>query len=173
MKYFEIFGLKPILDIDLRLLKRKYFELSRSAHPDFFTKESVEKQMEAMETSSMINKAYNTLKDETKRIKYVLDSKALLPEDANLVMPPEFLMEMMDLHENIDAAKQRNSSSVIQQLQADIQNRSNLLRSSVQALFQADFTDYEAAQWESLRDYYLKLRYIQRLQTQLNSETEI
>ena len=101
MKYFELFGLAPKVNIDMKALKLKYFALSKSFHPDFFTLESVEKQMEAMDQSTLINNAYKALKSEDSRLQYILNQQDLLSKDSNEQMPSDFLMEMMDLNEQI------------------------------------------------------------------------
>ena len=70
-------------------------------HPDFFTLDGIEKQMEALEVSTLNNKAYNTLKDFDRRLKYILEEKSVLKEEGSNNLPQEFLMEMMKVNEAV------------------------------------------------------------------------
>ena len=47
----------------------------------------------------MINKGYKTFQNDDETIKYVLQLKGLLEEDEKYELPPDFLMEMMELNE--------------------------------------------------------------------------
>ena len=63
MNFFEFFKIPISLEPDLAELKRKYYLNSRKYHPDHFTMDSEEIQEEALEMSSLNNKAYKTLLD--------------------------------------------------------------------------------------------------------------
>ncbi len=81
MNYFELFEIPVSLQIDRNELSKKYFELQRKYHPDFFSKANDNEQAEMLEKSSMINRGYKIFKSEDETIKYVLQVKGLL--DAN------------------------------------------------------------------------------------------
>ena len=51
MNYFELYEIPIAFLIDPLALKKKYFELSRKYHPDFFSQENESEQAEALEKS--------------------------------------------------------------------------------------------------------------------------
>ena len=116
MNYFELFDIPLSLQVNKSLLAQKYFELQKKFHPDFFTQATEYEQAEALETSSQINKALKTLKNEDETIKYVLQLKGLLEEEEKYQLPPDFLMEVMELNETLS----ENSSLQIDSFEKEI-----------------------------------------------------
>ena len=71
MNYFELFGIEPSFTIDTATIKKKFYELSRANHPDFFGGGTTEEQNTALEQSATINEAYKTLQNKDQLIKYI------------------------------------------------------------------------------------------------------
>ena len=69
MNYFELFELPVSIQIDKAKLAEKYFELQKKYHPDFFVNATEHEQAEALEISSLLNKALKILKSEDQTIK--------------------------------------------------------------------------------------------------------
>ena len=63
MNYFELFGIEPGFTIDAAALKKKFYELSRAYHPDFYGGGTTMEQEEALEKSATVNEAYKTLQN--------------------------------------------------------------------------------------------------------------
>ena len=103
MNYFELFGIPVSLTIDKSKLAKKYFELQKKYHPDFFTQNNEAEQDEALEKSSAINKALKVFQNKDSTIKYVLQLKGLLEEEEKYQLRPDFLMEVMELNEQLSA----------------------------------------------------------------------
>ncbi len=101
MNYFEFYNILESFHPDLAFIKKKFYELSKKYHPDFFANEDEAKQQEILELSTLNNKAYNTLNDENSRLEYILKTHNLLVEGAKPQLPSDFLMEMMDLNERL------------------------------------------------------------------------
>ena len=101
MNYFEFYGVKESFTPDVALLKKKFYQLSKEYHPDFFANEDDEKQQEILELSTLNNKAWQTLSDPYKRLEYILKEHDLLQEGAKPQLPADFLMEMMDINERL------------------------------------------------------------------------
>ena len=97
--YFELYELPLSFYVDETLLKKKFYELSKRFHPDFYVNESAEKQAEILELSTRNNRAYQVLSDPLKRIEYVLSLHDLLAEGDKYVLPQDFLIDMMDVNE--------------------------------------------------------------------------
>jgi len=101
MNYFELFDLPVSMKVDRSSLAKKYFELQKQFHPDFYTQADDAEQAAALEKSSLINKALKTLQQADQTIQYVLQLKGLLSENEKYELPPAFLMEMMELNEKL------------------------------------------------------------------------
>lgn len=153
MNYFELFELPISLKTDKTKLALKYFELQKKYHPDFFARGTEHEQEQALQISSELNKALKILKDSHQTIKYVLQLKQLLEEEEKYQLPPAFLMEMMELNEELSA----DSAGQIQELE-------NQLYSEVQPIIE-NYNDATATTAEllKLKEYYYKKKYLQRI----------
>ncbi len=153
MNHFELFGLPVILKIDKSKLAQKYFELQKRYHPDFFTQGTEHEQEQALEMSSQLNKALKIFKHEEETIKYVLQLKGLLEEEEKYQLPPAFLMEMMELNEELS----ENSAQQISEIE-------KMLYSEVQPIIE-NYNDEisKTADLLKLKEYYYKKKYLQRI----------
>ena len=69
--FFEIFSIPVAWDIDLNGLGIRYRALQQEFHPDrYATKPDVEKRL-AVQSASLINQAFDTLKSPLKRAQYL------------------------------------------------------------------------------------------------------
>jgi len=153
MNYFELFGLPVSLKIDQGKLAQKYFELQKKYHPDFFTQATEHEQDEALEISSRLNKALKVFKNREETIKYVLQLKGLLEEEEKYQLPPAFLMEMMELNEELSEGSPAQIAAIEQELYSSIQpiieNYNDAATSTADLL--------------KLKEYYYKKKYLQRI----------
>ncbi len=153
MNYFELFELPISFKTDKGKLAQKYFELQKKYHPDFFAKGTEHEQAEALEISSQLNKALKVLKSQDQTIKYVLQLKRLLEEEEKYQLPPAFLMEMMELNEELD----ESSAKKIQELE-------DQLYTEVEPIIENyDHANVLEADLLKLKEYYYKKKYLQRI----------
>ncbi len=101
INYFDFYAIPESFNPDTAFLKKRFYELSKEYHPDFYANESDEKQQEILELSTINNKAYHTLVDPNKRLEYILREHNLVNEGAKPQLPGDFLMEMMDINERL------------------------------------------------------------------------
>src|ERR1700748_2980272 len=101
MNYFEFYGLSESFTLDDAIVKKKFYQLSKEYHPDFYANEDDARQQEILELSTLNNKAYQTLSDPGKRLEYILKLHGLVSEGAKPQLPADFLMEMMDINERL------------------------------------------------------------------------
>ena len=102
--HFERLGLPRRFSIDPAVLEAAYLDRSRAVHPDFHHGGSGGEQAASEALTAAVNEAYTTLKDPFRRAEHLL---TLLggPTAAEVKdIPPAFLMEMMDLREEIEQA---------------------------------------------------------------------
>lgn len=153
MNYFELFDLPVTLNVDKNTLAKKYFELQKHFHPDFFTQATEYEQAEALEKSSQINKALKVLKNKDETIKYVLQLKNILAEDEKYLLPTAFLMEVMELNEDLS----NNSQQQVEALELEIYQ-------PVKKIIE-NFNDKAITTEELLlvKEYYYKKKYLQRI----------
>ncbi|RYF88553.1 MAG: Fe-S protein assembly co-chaperone HscB, partial [Chitinophagaceae bacterium] len=102
MNYFELFGFEVAPKVDKSLVAKKYFALQRDHHPDFFTQAHEDEQANSLEQSSHINKAFAIFQDADKTLEYFLQEQGIIQTDEKYTLPPDFLMEMMELNETLD-----------------------------------------------------------------------
>jgi molecular chaperone HscB len=107
--FFELFGLPVGFDIDTADLARRYRDLQQSVHPDRFASGSPEERRLSMQFTTLINEAFQTLKDPVRRGRYLLSLDGVATnEDSDTSMRPEFLMEQMELREGLEEARQQS-----------------------------------------------------------------
>lgn len=97
--YFSFYGLPVSFHPDQGLVKQQFYAFSKKYHPDFYINESEGKQAEVLEMSTVNNKAYQVLSDPQKLLHYVLESRGVLKEGENYILPQSFLMDMMEVNE--------------------------------------------------------------------------
>src|SRR5688572_1882490 len=112
MNYFEFYNIPESFILDEKAVKAKYYQLIREYHPDFYANETPEIQQEILQLSTQNTNAYRTLSDPDLRMQYILKDHGLLEEGGKNELPSEFLMEMMEINEELmelefdfDAAK--------------------------------------------------------------------
>ncbi|GAB4091682.1 Fe-S protein assembly co-chaperone HscB [Flaviaesturariibacter terrae] len=169
MNYFELFGMPVQLQIDKDTLRRRFFELSRQHHPDYFAQEGSKVQADVLERSAQLNKAYKTLGDDDERLKYLLQEKGLLQPDEKYALAPDFLMEMMELNESVAEAGADEHARLA--LQAQLQTWKNEIYAPV-AKTMEHYQEGVTSEKELLqvKEYYYRKKYLQRLASQLGQK---
>lgn len=104
--YFEFFRLPSQYDIDLSLLDANYRKIQAEVHPDKFVTASPAERLQSMQTATLANEAYQTLKQPTSRARYLLQLSGVETlEESNTAMPADFLMTQMEWREAIEEAE--------------------------------------------------------------------
>ncbi len=153
MHYFELYNIPIGLSIDQALLKKKYYQLSKQYHPDYqlATTDDATQQVQ-LQQAAMVNEGYKVLQYGYATLEYVLLLKGIITPNEKYVLPPQFLMQVMDLNEDVVTN------------QAEIKKLEEALYASVAALLQLqDVSTLEAKDWELLKLYYYQQKYINRL----------
>ena len=169
MDYFNFFDIPVSFLLDEAELKRAFYKNSKKYHPDFYTLESEEKQMEVLELSTINNQGYKTLLDFDKRMKYILEQKGALAEEGKNKLPQDFLMEMMDLNENLMELEFDFDKKIYTQVQNELKSLEDSLLETVQPCLE-NYNDSSPNQdeLEEIKIYFLKKRYLLRIHENLN-----
>lgn len=100
--FFEIFSIPSGWHVDLADLDVRYRALQQEFHPDrYATKSDVEKRL-AVQTASLINQAFETLKTPLKRAQYLLELNDIdVDKDTHITTDSQFLMQQIELRETL------------------------------------------------------------------------
>ena len=161
MNYYELFELpeKPIAD--KTYVATKYIELQKRFHPDFFTNENEVDKENALEQSAAINKAINIFTNKEKTIEYFLQQKGIITTDEKYSLPPDFLMEMMELNEAIDD-KDTKATDKINDFEKELDIEISDLLSAENS------TGLNENALHQLKAYYYKKKYLKRILDRLD-----
>lgn len=171
MDYFELYGLPVTFNPDPKLVKQKFYELSKKYHPDFFINEDEEKQQEVLELSTLNNKAFQVLNDPQKRIHYILSLKGLLEEGENYKLPQSFLMEMMDVNEalmDLQFEPDAERLSVVKKEIDDIEEKLNHESLTLAASYENQDPAAQEATLLAIKDLYYRSKYLYRIRESLS-----
>ena len=166
MNYFEIFGIPIQLKVDKTALPKKFFELSRKFHPDFYVSATPSEQQRALEITANLNKAFKTFQNEDDTLKYVLQLKGLLEEEEKYQLPPDFLMEVLEINEQLmdtenDPDLKSNLHSAIAKLQSEIYTP---VKNIIENYEDGITTEKDLLQ---VKEYYYKKKYLNRINREL------
>jgi len=170
MTYFEFYGIEQSFYPDLENLKNCYYEKSRLYHPDFFAQGSLESQAEALEKSSLNNKAFKVLSNFNSRIKYILELEEVLTEENKNTIPQMFLMEMLDFNEKVLELETKYSEEKYSKLTAELTAMEGQLLDEIRPALMS-YGDGNKNKLEQIKDYHLKNRYLMRLAEKLDKLT--
>lgn len=166
MNYFELFQIPVCIRQDAAVLKTKFYQLSRQYHPDLNINASEEQQAEALEIASLLNKAYKTLQNEDETIRYILSLHQLIEEEEKYELAPDFLMEMMELNEELTEAKMEDEGKPekLDQAEKKLHQLLTEIYKDVEEIIinyqEATVTEKELLR---LKDYYYKKKYLKRI----------
>jgi len=111
--YFAFFGLPRKLHVDVADLERRFRDLSRQFHPDYFYNATAAERRASLERSSYLNDAYRVLKHPAARVDYLLEIDGMAakgPQEASKAVPPALLEEVFALNEELDEIRELRAS---------------------------------------------------------------
>lgn len=164
MNYFELYNIPLSLKINLAEIKKKFYQLSREFHPDFFSQSSEAERLFALEQSALINTAYKTFCNEDELVKYVLYLKGLLAEDEKYQLPQNFLFEIMDLNEQLMDATLDSNQAELEKIKSELLLLKDNLYEPINSIienYQEGITSQEALL--QVKEYYFKKKYLDKI----------
>ena len=168
--YFAFYGLSETFRPDEAALKRLYYARSRETHPDFHATSSPENQAEMLHQATLNTDAYRTLADPDKCMAYLLRQHGLLEEGKQGQLPPDFLMDMMDLNEQLMDLGTDPDAATAAPVAAEVAALAATLDAGIQPVlagYEGLPTDHRPAALQQVCTYYLKKRYLLRIQQQI------
>lgn len=161
MNYFELFSLPVEYCIVQSELSATYRLLQKQFHPDNFVMQSDAQKRVAMQKSTEINDAYQTLKDNCLRAQYILLLQGLDIElDQRTLQDTDFLMQQMRWREDIESFT-KDDEDAIEVFSNNIQDHIKALENTIELQLQKEALQATA---DSIR----RLKFMLKLQTELS-----
>jgi molecular chaperone HscB len=133
-------------------------------HPDRFAHAGDAERRASLQWTTRVNEAYRTLKDPVQRGKHLLELHGIdVAFETNTAMPPEFLMQQMELREALDEAK---DAARLDSLRSRLQQERSSLEKAIAEAIDAE-KDYRGA-----ADLIRKLQFLHRLDDEIDAAYE-
>jgi molecular chaperone HscB len=143
--FFDLFGLAPAFAIETEALERSYREIQSRVHPDRFAAAGDAERRASLQWTTRVNEAYRTLKDPVQRGRHLLELHGVdVAFETNTQMPPEFLMQQMELRERLEEATERKDATALDELRRELVASKRALERDIAAAIDAK-SDYAGA----------------------------
>lgn len=160
--YFAIFNLPVAFNIDLNIVAGEFRELQKAVHPDRFAQGSDQERLLAVQKTSQVNQAYQTLRDPVARAQYMLQLQGVeTSAETDTTMDSDFLMEQMEIREAI--AEVRDQSDPL----AELDKLSAVLRSKLASLAENFTSDFDKKSYEQAREIVRKMQFVTKAQAEI------
>lgn len=162
MNYFELFGLAPAFALNSQTLAETYRGLQMQFHPDKFAAHPERERLQAVQRSALINDAFTTLKHPLSRAEYLLSLQGVeLHAEQKTLKDPVFLMQQMEWREQLsDINDAQDVFAAMMAFEQELQQAT--------AEYYAELErQLSAAQWQDAADTVRKLKFMTKLQTEL------
>ena len=162
--HFELFGLSPAFGLENEALERSYREIQARVHPDRFAHAGDAERRASLQWTTRVNEAYRSLKDPVQRAKHILELHGVdVAFETNTAMPPEFLMQQMELREALEEAK---DASRLDALRSELRRSRSSLEAAIQDAIDRR-KDYAGA-----AGLVRKLQFLDRLDSEIDAAYE-
>jgi len=164
---FALFDLPVAFQVDSALLNERYLALQKSLHPDNFSAASAQEQRLAMQKSAEINDALRILKDPITRADSIIainTGETENPEEKSN-NDIDFLMQQMEWRETLENIENRQDTDELTAFAQEINQIRHAILSELS-------TALDAQQWDIARAITDKLRFIKKLQAEIERVEE-
>jgi molecular chaperone HscB len=172
--YFQMLGLDRRFAIDPAELERRYLERSREAHPDRQAGRPADERAAAAGEAMQLNIAYRTLRRQLSRAEHLLQLAGVRIGD-NEPVEQDLLMEMLELREELAAARAAGDAAAIARLEAAARTRERAEFDRLGALF-ADFESSRQGEGgpalARIKDQVIRLRYLARYREAFDEDAD-
>jgi molecular chaperone HscB len=143
--HFELFGLAPAFALQSEALERSYRDIQSRVHPDRFAHAGDAERRASLQWTTRVNEAYRTLKDPVQRGKHILELHGVdVAFETNTQMPSEFLLQQLELREELESAIGRKDASNLDRMRAPLRSQKQDLEKQIGDAIDAK-KDYPAA----------------------------
>lgn len=166
--YFQLFGLEPCFQIDIRQLEYQYRELQSQVHPDRYTHLSHAEQRIALQRATLVNEAYQTLRTPVDRARYLLQLQGVdTQEESNTHMPVDFLMLQMEWREALQEILECKDVDGLDHLESRLSHEKHQMEQALQLVIDDQKDFIVAAEWVR------KLRFMEKLAEEISAAYDL
>ncbi|MBS1203384.1 MAG: hscB [Proteobacteria bacterium] len=159
MDYFTLFGLPAQYPLDVQALATRFQDLQRQFHPDRFASRPQAEQLAAVQQSATINQAWQTLRNPLSRAEYLLSLHGFdLASEQHTVRDTAFLMEQLELREELDEIERAEDSARLETFQKRVKGMND-------ARHQQMVEQLDNQAWDVAADTVRKLRFLDKLRS--------
>ncbi|HET9623420.1 MAG TPA: Fe-S protein assembly co-chaperone HscB [Kofleriaceae bacterium] len=151
---FALLGLQPAFEVDLAALERAFFERSKAAHPDRVAGAPAAERVAQLSRARALNDAYQLIKKPVARAEYLLARAGVAIGD-NEKLDPTFLMEILELREELAEARAAGQTARVEQLAGAMKARRTAALDALPALF-------ARSDLAAIKERLILLRYVDR-----------
>ena len=136
--YFELFGIPAGFLLDAGELSARYRDLQKVVHPDRYAASGEHSRRLSLQSATLVNEAYETLKDPLKRARYLLKLSGVeMDPPQQTLNDPTFLMHQMELREALGEVRTADDPQAeLDRLLSDIGNMIKVETAQLAALFE-------------------------------------
>ena len=164
---FALFDLPVAFQVDSALLNERYLALQKSLHPDNFSAASAQEQRLSIQKSAEINDALRILKDPITRADSIIainTGETENPEEKSN-NDIDFLMQQMEWRETLENIENRQDTDELTAFAKEINKIRHAILSELS-------TALDAQHWDIARAITDKLRFIKKLQAEIERVEE-
>ena len=161
--HFDLFGLSPSYGMDEETLEKAYREIQARVHPDRFAHAGDAERRASLQWTTRVNEAYRTLKDPVQRGRHLLELNGVdVAFETNTQMPTDFLMQQLELREELEAAAAKKDPSRLDRLRVGLSLSKRALEKEIAAAIDVR-KDYGGA-----AELVRKLMFLDRLDSEID-----
>ena len=162
--HFDLFGLTPQFSIEGEALERSYRDIQSKVHPDRFARSGDAERRASLQWTTRVNEAFQILKYPVTRAKHLLELHGVdVAFETNTAMPPDFLVQQMELRETLEEAK---DAAALDALRGDLKSQRRILEKAIAEAIDAK-KDYAGA-----AGLVRKLQFLEKLDSEIDSAYE-
>ncbi len=173
MTHFEIFGLPASVDLDVKALEQSSRTKLLEVHPDRLANADAATRRKAAELAASLNEAVKVLRDPIRRAFYLLKLKGVDLESeqaaAKLALPMDFLEEIMERREALEAVKASRELARAQAMEADVRSVQGRVLAQGLAALRADDVSAASSALGRVRYYTRFLEEVDAFTEELSS----
>ena len=101
-------------------------------HPDRFASAGDAERRASLQWTTRVNEAFQVLKNPVARASHLLELHGVdVGFETDTAMPPEFLMQQMELREALEAAVEKKDSASVDRIRQDLRSGKSALESQI------------------------------------------
>jgi molecular chaperone HscB len=163
--HFAVLGLERRYDLARAAVEERQRERSRAVHPDRWATAAPAERRQSLLWATAVNDAAKVLRDPVRRAEYLLKLRGLDVGDEQgqqRHVDPAFLMEVLELREELQGARARHDDARVAALAAGVRRTRAALLESIGAGFAALGEGADAAALQPLARHLAVMRYYDR-----------